>query len=440
MVRFKNKISFFLSLVAVFFLQAKPVNSFLLEECEKQFQKYCAGVSNFKDKPGACCIFARYTLTKHREGVLTYEEKKFFESWEKSAIGGHATKCQTIAHLSTKTLEKPLKFFDKRSYQPQLLKATLKEQELCSLGYTVFYHGQNNRFGFYQDFHKEILQEGYHQGIFSVLLPKDFFFIRNPKNLYTIMNCSYDKIEGSNYRKKIMSDTYSWNINSLFSSKGFKDYYNDCLFVNGFLFGGTNRFGCSTWEFVVSNSNEIGYYGPDLFQEFLDKLQLSALFNIFEEQVENIKNEHEMFYTRGRLLQIAVPKSKVDLCSFITPGGANRISMNLMPKLLKPLGYLLSTSKVSQQMKYCLEKDVKGYNYPSLQWGECEVHYCLTMTDDIMLNPSSGVKVFGYDSQMLDFISIRGKTITFKEHLEKRKKLVQDIIFEMKNYPVNKFK
>ncbi|MCF7899887.1 hypothetical protein K9K77_00055 [Candidatus Babeliales bacterium] len=356
-------------------------------------------------------IVAFYALKTHRGEFLTDKEQFFFKAWEDS-LNNKKTTVQTIAHLATENLEKPLEFFEENIYQPQLIDAVNQEQDYCNCGYTVFYHGQQSYFGFYQDFHTEILQECYLQGIFSVSLPQDFLFIRVPKKLRQIMNNRYDKNEGASVRTNIMNN----------SSDG--SYYSDCLSVNGFLFGNTNNYSCSTWDFVVRNSNARYYSGNNMFQDFLEQLEVKTLYTHFKKRVLDLEDEYKCLYKAGRLVQIAVPSAQVDACAFMSFGCACRTSVSISRDSWLGSYYPRSVNDVSVQMSYCLHKNTHAFN--DNNYGS-EIHYCLVMTNDMVLNPLSGIKVKAYNSQPLSAATVNGVHVTYQEHMHKRKQLSLEI-------------
>jgi hypothetical protein len=199
--------------------------------------------------------------------------------------------------------------------------------------------------------------------------------------------------------------------------------YNSCLSVNGFLFGSTGNCACSTWNFVVSNSNCLSYSGPDLGMQIFESLGYQALFGNFRVSISNLLKEYKQFFTVGRLLQVAVPAHLVDECTFISSGQA--IKTSVYSPVTKS-----SISSVSEQMKYCKQKERAAY-------GVCyENHYCVIMTQDMALNPRSGIKYFSYDGKPAEEITYRflgeERTVTYLEHCAKVDQLVCDIVQHLK--------
>ncbi|MFS8506523.1 MAG: hypothetical protein LVQ75_00055 [Candidatus Babeliales bacterium] len=361
-----------------------------------------------EQQPAALSIFAEYFLQK--KSLLGVCEEQFIQDW-KEALQGKKSLTQTCAHLSTQGLNKPLEFFTKH-YQPQLIKAALKERELNDQGYTVFYHGQQNFFGFYQDFCKKLLLECFKQGIVTYKLPKDFFFVRIPSSLKDLM---HNGLSAAMQQKETAKRN---NIMNCVISD-----YNSCLSVNGFLFGSTGNCTCSTWNFVVSNSNCLSYSGPNLGKQIFESLGYEASFSKFKLSISNLLKEYKEFFSVGRLLQVAVPAHLVDECTFISSGQAYKISVDCG----RSVG---SISKVSEQMKYCKEKNFSAYGR------YCENHYCVIMTEDMALNPRSGIKYFSYDGKPAEEITYRflgaDRTVTYLEHCAKVDQLVCDIVQHLK--------
>jgi len=361
-----------------------------------------------EQQPAALSIFAEHFLQK--KSLLGFCEQQFIQDW-KEALQGKKEFTQTCAHLSTQGLRKPLEFFTKH-YQPQLIKAALKERQLNDQGYTVFYHGQQNFFGFYQDFCKKLLLECFKQGVVTYKLPHDFFFVRIPSNLKDLMHNGLSAVMQQKEiakRNNIMNDAIH--------------DYNSCLSVNGFLFGSTGISSCSTWNFVVSNSNCFSYSCPDLGMEIFESLGCQASFSKFKLSISNLLKEYKEFFSVGRLLQVAVPADLVDKCTFISSGVAWKTSVYCG----QSVG---SISKVSEQMKYCKQKNFSAYGR------YCENHYCVVMTEDMALNPRSGIKYFSYDGKPAEEITYHflgaDRTVTYLEHCAKVDQLVCDIVQHLK--------
>ena len=359
-------------------------------------------------QPAALSIVAEYFLQK--QSWFGFDEQQFMQDW-KDSLQTKKEFTQTCAHLSTQGLNKPLEFFTKH-YQPQLIKAALKERKLNDQGYTVFYHGQRNFFGFYQDFCKKLLLECFKQGVVTYKLPDDFLFVRIPSSLKDLIN---NGLSATMQQKEIEKRN---NIMS-----GHCDY-DSCLSVNGFLFGSTGSGTCSTWNFVVTNSNCLSYYGPDLGMQIFESLGYQTLFKKFELSISNLLTEYTKFFAVGRLLQVALPAHLVDECTFISSGSAHKISVDC-----GQAGRAIS--KVSEQMHYCKKKDRAAYG-----GRYSENHYCVVMTEDMALNPRSGIKYFSYDGQPEQEITFRflgaDRTVTYSEHCAKVDQLVCDIVEHLK--------
>lgn len=386
-----------------------PVTTFL-QEADKanisEWEKQNIMQPLLKNSPELFYVTAYYMV--QAMGNLNPDCQKFFLDWQEGLHSKQAP-TQTTAHLSTAQLEKPFNFFTAKMYQPQLIKAAIKERELFEQGYYIFYHGQQNYFGFYQDFCKELLDQYYQQNIVHKKLPQDFLFIRIPKHLKELMNSglSYDNHQTAKQtRKKNMSGSTN---------------YDDCLSVNGFLFGSTNCFSCSTWDFVVTNSNCGGYYGPNLGEQIFEALGYQQLFNTFESRIKALCEEYEHFYQAGRLLQIAVPVHLVDECVFISSGGATKVSVSLSSDHFGVNHHI--TDKVTEQIPYCLTKKQSPYCASFY-----ESHFCVVMTEDMALNPNSGIKVFGYNSTPKPSVTLNNVTTNFADHCGRVKQLIDDIV------------
>ena len=395
-------------------LQEDPVTAFL-EQADLYGCNYKKNVMStlIKEDPVILCIFAEYFF-KNRPYFSSYEQQ-FIQDWKES-LQGQKSLTQTCAHLTTQGLKKPLDFFSDH-YQPQLIKAALKERELNDQGYIVFYHGQQNFFGFYQDFCKKLLLECFKQGVVTYKLPDDFFFVRIPSSLKDLMN---NGLSVTTEQEEIAKRQEV--INSLNTSL----YYDTCLSVNGFLFGSTGTKTCSTWNFIVTNSNSRFYKGPDLGLQIFQNLGYINHFNQYQRVIKGLAREYTQFFKAGRLLQIAVPVQLVDECVFMATRGACKTSV-FCSSSYRPI------AKVSEQMSYCKKRDRVAYGYGS---GKSENHYCVVMTEDMALNPRSGIKYFSYDGQPEQEITFRflgeERTVTYLEHCTKVDELVCDIVQHLK--------
>lgn len=365
-----------------------------------------------QESPEAFCVYAQYMLQATNN--WGDDEQSFITDWKNGLIGTKDL-TQTCAHLSTPSLTKPFDFFKNGMYQPQLIRAAVKEQQLIDSGYFVFYHGQENYFGFYQDFWKDLLDECFQQRIVTYKLPNDFFFIRMPQHLKEIINSGLSTINCNaaiSARKNIMQGITNYNLS---------------LSVNGFLFGSTGIGSCSTWNFVISNSN-CSYCSIRLEKQIFESLECSSIAHTFKKTLRGLNREHSKFFKSGRLLQIAIPHVLVDDCVFISSGGAHKASVN-------PSGTILSINKVTQQMPYCKKRDTNAFGP---QYGyHSEYHFGIAMTEDMALNPRSGIKVFGYNSvpalHVQSHYGGKNHTVTYAEHKQKRAKLINDITAAMKN-------
>lgn len=386
-----------------------PIKTFLAEADKQnisEYEKESLLDAVIQQVPECFCVVAYHML--QAAGIYDADAQAFIEDWQES-LGGNKEYTQTTAHLTTPSLPKPVNFFTQNTYQPQLIQAALKERELNEQGYYVFYHGQQNFFGFYQDFGKKLLQECYKKGIVTFPIQDDFFFIRTPEHLKDIMNGALSK--NALYNAQSIRNTQFPN-------------YSDCLSVNGFLFGSTSLPSCSTWNFVVTNSNCSGFGGPNLGKEFFEKLGYKKYFNQFEKAIKRLNRQNARFFNCGRLLQIAIPTHLVDECVFISSGGASKTSITIPG----PVSYNGTTiDKVSMQMPYCLKRDINAFG-PG-RWGRAENHFCIFMTEDLALNPQSGIKVFGYNGIPAKSITLQnGNSLTYAQYSKSVDALIEKIV------------
>jgi len=373
-----------------------------------------------KKHPETLCTIAQYYLEKNNN--WNSSEQSFMQEWKKSFLTKNPL-TQTIAHLATKYLAKPVDFFSPENYQPQLIQAALKERSLNDSGYYVFYHGQQNCFGFYQDFCADLLDECYRLGIINYELPKDFLFARIPKNLKDIMNGGLP-VKQDLEEKKLRQEIMSGHANQF-------RYHDQGMYTNGFLFGSTDTLGSCTWKYITTNSNwnASEKRAKEMGKKIFEWLGQAHIFTLYQQEITDLLDEYTQFINAGRLLQVAIPITLVDECVLISNSTITKVNVSLPD----PLMGTATTDKVSVLMPYCFKQYPEAFKN---QGWDYEVHFCIVMTEDIMLNPCSGVKVFAYDSAPTEEITLdNGKKLSYQEHLQKRAELIKNIVAAMKNNP-----
>ncbi len=339
-----------------------------------------------KKYPPVFYLSARYMFEWNNEMKKDSLIAAFFTDIEES-FNGKKPHTQSSAHLATAGIAKPIEFFKIQKYQPQLVRAYLKERELMEQGYTVFYHGQRSHFGFSQTMILKILKKAHEQRLVNYVISQDFLFIRVPKPLrqFMMFGCltEQQKNEQKELREKVIADECC-------------DYYINSISVNGFLFAHSDFNLSSSWLNVADNTNEF-YFDPEIvFKEFFEAIIESEtdahnVFYALKQQIMELRQEHEALFSKGRLLQIAIPGVLVNDCVYTSQGGSDRIKVELPG--------LDTVYDVKKIITYTLTHPTeKAYRVPAGNWGEGrEIHFCLAATADMVLNPWIGIKLFGYD-------------------------------------------
>ncbi|MCF7899888.1 hypothetical protein K9K77_00060 [Candidatus Babeliales bacterium] len=353
---------------------------------------------------------------------ITHE---IFKEWRNCALQ-KISKTPSLLYLEADNLSRPVDFFNDYNYQEYFLNAWFKEKELCK-NYYLFYHGQRAEFGFIQEFTKELIQELYEVGYLYASLPDDFLFIQNCESMNHVINKTVPHNQNikMHARQKTMLEGRNYNTEP--------SRVPERLSVNAFLFGGTSRPGATTWEFVVTNSN-INYFNIDFKKVCFDALGLSELCaQTYVDEVEQLYTEYKSFYEKGRLIQIAIPKKMIDESVYIASDGA-----------YKDCVYTKFGKKITTVSDFFYHLESGDYSVLKvhaeqghLRPGINEVEFAMPLTGANVLNPYTGIKVFGYSCVPCNEIDVSYychnsqqwhiKKTTHKEHEEKRKKLCKKI-------------
>lgn len=368
-------------------------------------------------------------LQTYPEGFcgLLYRVKKdknideLFNSWVQVSLKQQMPS-QSVLYLQADTIYKPIDCFTDHSYKEQFSTALLKENRLKKK-YYCFYHGQEVRFGFLQELTTQLIKKLIAIGFLTTKLPDDFFFIQNPFCIKEIIEKrpTIRFIEQEHQKQKKM-------IKGRFFNKEKRRPIHR-LATNAFLFANSDRLPSCTWDFVNNNSN-INYHTIDYQKECFNKLNLSKyITQKLLEECQELESLYCQFHTSGRLLQIAIPKEMVDECAYLSSDGGYKD-----PVFTKD-GKEITT--VSEFFEHFYNKDftvLKVHADQShLRPGIYEVEFALPLTASKILNPFSGIKIFGYNPEPLeaihyyDYNSGKTITITYQAFINRFNKLCSDI-------------
>lgn len=351
----------------------------------------------------------------------SFDNHTYFNEWKLIAHGKNK-ETQLTLHLQADSVAKPTQFFSPYCYKDYIIKAWEKEKKLGDSHY-FFYHGQQAFFGFIQEFTTELIEELFNAGYLKKTLPNDFFFIQNPNWINKIVNQS----TSDTFLQAQKQEQLAMMQGRFFQQEPKRK--SNRLAANAFLFANSDRRGSCTWNFVVNNNN-INYYNPNIYIECFKKLSLkNSLYQNYKNEINKLKNEYNQFYTSGRLLQIAIPKTIIDECVYLASDGAYK------DPVYTKNGTKVET--VSEFFKHFFNNDFTVLKVHSasghLRPGIYEVEFALPLTVDKILNPYNGVKVFGYNNNPLPQITtVNGflgstTTYTYQEHKNRRRALCKKI-------------
>lgn len=281
-------------------------------------------------------------------------------------------KTQTEAYLSKPALRQDvIALYGKEIVKLPKLITRIIGQEQKFKDYYVFYHGQMRDFIVLYDVIKEI-QSWFND---KKNIP-EFEYVRFPEGQNKELN-EYLLLG------KLMDDTTPEMIRHLLS-------------VNLSLFGSTGQQGSATFSYFLESRNMKP--PKDLLHEIFTKLGLDTSY------IPRILDTLELIKSpTGNLLQIFIPGDKVNMYTYLsvafgTPLAASKLYTNL--DLIK----ITDTSGKIQTYNPA-ELDVKTYldiykNHPeAVSDRDMDlIQGRINITEDFLLNPRSGVKIFRYNT------------------------------------------
>lgn len=256
------------------------------------------------------------------------------------------------------------RIIDDQKSQPEIVrKAIEREKELCS-DYYVFYHGQNQVFRAFQDFLKELYT------LVSIHAPlHEFEFLR----MWHKAEKTFDTQEFIDKEEGWHPGTVSWNDHR-------SDLVKNMLCVNLSLLGGftgERTFDYFTGGCSISLSSIDGIMN-ELFNDFgFDKKYLS--------QIDTI---NKSFVTpTGNLMQIFIPKNKVDDYVYLSQPFGTPHRQKIVDDVFD------DKKKRHTKISPILDAYYKGAD-PITIFDPLQAR--ILLSQDCMLNPESGVKIFRY--------------------------------------------
>jgi len=262
-------------------------------------------------------------------------------------------------------------------YQGIVDQAIARERELCD-SYQVFYHGQRLGFRVLQDVLKEIYS------FINIQHPlKDFEFLRTwyqaeklPEVNEFIDREESELIEQQKFvGKKPTPAEIAWHDHLPHLTK-------NMLCVNLALFGNfTNEWESSFWYFV-NNHNIAAIELEDMLKGIFAHFGFNKLY------IRQILKLQELIQTReGNLVQIFIPKDKVDNYVYLSQPFGTPFRKSIHTHAYDPKR--MRHTKISPILKkYCKEAgSIEEFD---------ELQARVLLSQDCMLDPNSGVKIFKY--------------------------------------------
>lgn len=269
------------------------------------------------------------------------------------------TQTATDAYLKVnKSLVDTTWAHDLKKYK-SLIQTLIKQERAHSSTHFVFYHGQQGYLRLLQDFLKEMYQ------LFALKELRDFTFLRPWHNAEP-----------------------SFEVNRFIDSCNQKGYWNDAepdimkkmMCVNLALFGNTTDFGECTWNYFINNTNIMP---PDLEKIFNDIFAYFDFNATYIQQLLNLENETKPAH--GNLLQIFIPKDQVNKYVYLSKPYGIPYQEPIAPDVFD------SDKKRHIAITPILEKYIKQ---PTSITNLDQLQARLLLSQDGILNPESGVKIF----------------------------------------------
>lgn len=368
----------------------------------------------------------RKALSSELQVKLQEEQQKMQEKTPQKKSAGEDRYTQTEAHLQLKDVQKKVANFLQHAegfvptkgeilpkpkkpnemvtpYLNIVIQAIDKEVEFKKTHY-VFYHGMSNVWRVVQDVYKQLY------AYFNPLNPvKDFTFIR-----FTDMPSikAQDYLSESITKYAGVNDTEAESRNLL-------------LPVNLALFGNVGFPGECTWNYFLAPKSHALPDPQKNLQSILDAFTLKYDVDVLAKEINELTEMLAKASEEQTLLQIFVPIEKVDdiaYLAWILGFPAHPKSMELIEGVIegKPKVGKVTFNAVTKMMKRYKKEGTDNPFYKELvsavENGDFGVNAFLevyrnnpydlqnandtqarlTITNDVLLNPQSGVKFFSY--------------------------------------------
>lgn len=293
----------------------------------------------------------------------------------------------TQAYLSVDNLKKTVNtswHLQLEKYKSTIHKA-IEQEELYDETHHVFYHAQTHNFRIYQDFIK-----AWYKLLHPTQHVKNFHFLRSWHDFPSTVDAqTFIEHEEQGIPK-------SWNDNKQYLVKRM-------LSVNLSLFGSTvnlGNFGECTFKYFFSNKSIKPPVVENLF------IELFKHFDINQKYIPQLMQLADLIQTEeGSLYQIFIPKQLVDQVAF----PAQRLGSPFRtPVILSDFDHFNQ-----RHMSFSPLLETYRNNPESIAHIMDRIQGRLLFSQDVLLNPNSGVKIIRYTTIPSDKLS------TYKKQFKK---------------------
>lgn len=259
----------------------------------------------------------------------------------------------------------------KQQYPKFVEQVIEKEKQFCN-DYYVFYHSQQVPLSIFQDFLKELY------ALINIHNPiEEFSFLR-------MWHEAEQAINANEFLKKLDKENAWWGT-----------YAKSLMCVNLSLFGNLNNLGEDSFWYFKNGHN----CAPPKIQNLLE--ELCKHFGLDKKYVSKITDLSKIIDTQeGHLLQIFIPKEKANDYFYLSFPGCTPYSHKIDDATYD------NAKKRHTKISPILDKyigDLSSINQSNLLQAR------LLLSNDFMLNPSSGVKIFKHttvpEAQMQNYKS-----------------------------------
>ncbi len=242
---------------------------------------------------------------------------------------------------------------------------TLKEKELTSQGYASFVHAQR--------WHYRIIEQWY-----TKLWETQF---KKSALDYLFIHCKKPCTDETQLKKEKELRSYILKTGREESTR------EKLLFLNYAFFGNEKNNGSCSAHYFLDNSNvhPIHLYLEDVFEI----LGYKSYYQKYQDELEDLEDEHDTLSAYGQVLMIAVPKIILSDCVYFAKQGGYKNNT-----FISGLGYTDDILTIVDTLR----------TQPEIVTDSNYIEFCLVLTDD-MLTPDTGIKVYAYNVADPDIVA-----------------------------------